>query len=159
MAPITETTVSDLKDLVHKLEARVHHLESRYESGGKKPQSAAESMRMILIGPPGAGTLQNRAVWRGACLHQAQGKERKPRRSRTSTASAIWYVKRVGWIRDLRLTSFKATGDMLRAQVAKKTSLGKEAKKIMDQGGLVSDDIMINMIKNELDTNRDCANG
>jgi adenylate kinase len=68
-------------------------------------------------------------------------------------------VKRVGWIRDLRLTSFKATGDMLRAQVAKKTSLGKEAKKIMDQGGLVSDDIMINMIKNELDTNRDCANG
>jgi len=48
---------------------------------------------------------------------------------------------------------------MLRAQVAKKTSLGREAKKIMDQGGLVSDDIMINMIKNELDTNRDCANG
>jgi hypothetical protein len=58
MAPITETTVSDLKDLVHKLEARVHHLESRYESGGKKPQSAAQSMRMILIGPPGAGALR-----------------------------------------------------------------------------------------------------
>jgi adenylate kinase len=52
-----------------------------------------------------------------------------------------------------------ATGDMLRAQVAKKTTLGREAKKIMDQGGLVSDDIMINMIKNELDTNRECANG
>ncbi len=34
----------------------------------------------------------------------------------------------------------------------KKTPLGREAKKIMDQGGLVSDDIMINMIKNELDT-------
>ena len=48
---------------------------------------------------------------------------------------------------------------MLRAQVAKKTTLGREAKKIMDQGGLVSDDIMINMIKNELDTNRDCKNG
>ena len=48
---------------------------------------------------------------------------------------------------------------MLRAQVAKKTALGKEAKKIMDQGGLVSDDIMINMIKNELDTNRECENG
>lgn len=48
---------------------------------------------------------------------------------------------------------------MLRAQVARKTPLGKEAKKIMDQGGLVSDDIMINMIKNELDTNRDCSNG
>ena len=48
---------------------------------------------------------------------------------------------------------------MLRAQVAKKTSLGKEAKKIMDQGGLVSDDIMINMIKEELQTNKECANG
>lgn len=53
----------------------------------------------------------------------------------------------------------KATGDMLRAQVAKKTPLGKEAKKIMDQGGLVSDEIMVDMIKNELDTNRECANG
>lgn len=48
---------------------------------------------------------------------------------------------------------------MLRAQVAKKTSLGREAKKIMDQGGLVSDNIMINMIKNELDNNSECANG
>jgi hypothetical protein len=55
MAPITETTVSDLEDLVHKLEARVHHLESRYESGGQKAQSATEAMRMILIGPPGSG--------------------------------------------------------------------------------------------------------
>lgn len=54
---------------------------------------------------------------------------------------------------------FQATGDMLRAQVAKKTQLGKEAKKIMDQGGLVSDDIMINMIKQELDTNKECQNG
>jgi len=48
---------------------------------------------------------------------------------------------------------------MLRAQVAKKTPLGREAKKIMDQGGLVSDDIMINMIKNELASNKDCQNG
>ena len=48
---------------------------------------------------------------------------------------------------------------MLRAQVARKTALGREAKKIMDQGGLVSDDIMINMIKNELDSNRECVNG
>ncbi|PKX94525.1 adenylate kinase ADK1 [Aspergillus novofumigatus IBT 16806] len=52
-----------------------------------------------------------------------------------------------------------ATGDMLRSQVAKKTELGKEAKKIMDQGGLVSDEIMVNMIKNELDTNTECKNG
>ena len=48
---------------------------------------------------------------------------------------------------------------MLRAQVARKTALGREAKKIMDQGGLVHDDIMINMIKNELESNRECANG
>lgn len=52
-----------------------------------------------------------------------------------------------------------ATGDMLRSQVAKKTQLGVEAKKIMDQGALVSDEIMVNMIKNELDTNRECKNG
>ena len=48
---------------------------------------------------------------------------------------------------------------MLRSQVAKKTALGREAKKIMDQGGLVSDEIMVNMIKNELDTNYECKNG
>jgi adenylate kinase len=48
---------------------------------------------------------------------------------------------------------------MLRAQVAKKTPLGREAKKIMDAGGLVSDEIMINMIKNELETNSECMKG
>jgi len=48
---------------------------------------------------------------------------------------------------------------MLRAQVAKKTDLGREAKKIMDQGGLVSDEIMVNMIKSELDNNTECKNG
>lgn len=54
MAPITEEKIDDLKDLVHKLESRVHELERRLEGGGKKP-SVVESMRMILIGPPGAG--------------------------------------------------------------------------------------------------------
>lgn len=59
-----------------------------------------------------------------------------------------------------RLSQYgQATGDMLRSQVAKKTQLGREAKKIMDQGGLVSDEIMINMIKNELDNNKECSNG
>lgn len=53
----------------------------------------------------------------------------------------------------------QATGDMLRSQVAKKTALGKEAKKIMDQGGLVSDEIMVNMIQSELDNNAECKNG
>jgi adenylate kinase len=48
---------------------------------------------------------------------------------------------------------------MLRSQVAKKTTLGREAKKIMDQGGLVSDEIVIGMIKNELENNEECKNG
>jgi adenylate kinase len=48
---------------------------------------------------------------------------------------------------------------MLRAQVAKKTPLGREAKKIMDAGGLVSDEIMVNMIQNELENNQECKNG
>ena len=48
---------------------------------------------------------------------------------------------------------------MLRSQVAKKTALGREAKKIMDQGGLVSDEIMVNMIKGELENNKDCRQG
>lgn len=52
-----------------------------------------------------------------------------------------------------------ATGDMLREQVAKKTALGTEAKKIMDAGGLVSDDIMVGMIKDQLENNKTCQNG
>lgn len=48
---------------------------------------------------------------------------------------------------------------MLRSQVAKKTTLGREAKKIMDAGGLVSDDIVIGMIKEELDNNKECKGG
>lgn len=48
---------------------------------------------------------------------------------------------------------------MLRSQVAKKTALGREAKKIMDQGGLVNDEIMIGMIKGELENNKDCRQG
>ena len=52
-----------------------------------------------------------------------------------------------------------ATGDMLREQVAAKTPLGVEAKKIMDAGGLVSDDIMVGMIKDQLANNKECKNG
>ena len=48
---------------------------------------------------------------------------------------------------------------MLREQVQKKTALGVEAKKIMDAGGLVSDDIMVNMIKDQLENNKSCKNG
>ncbi|KAL2001124.1 hypothetical protein VTN02DRAFT_2210 [Thermoascus thermophilus] len=122
MAPITEQTVEGLKDTIAKLEARVAQLEDRID--GSKPKSLSEQMRIILMGPPGAG----------------KGTQ-APR------------------IKDKFCVCHLATGDMLRSQVAKQTPLGMEAKKIMDQGGLVSDEIMVNMIKHELDTNKECQNG
>jgi adenylate kinase len=51
-----------------------------------------------------------------------------------------------------------STGDMLRAAVKAGTPLGVEAKKIMDAGGLVSDDIIINLVKERI-KEADCANG
>ncbi|KAJ5874490.1 adenylate kinase [Penicillium soppii] len=123
MAPITEEAVSGLKNTINQLEAKVSELESRLANGGK-PKSAAEQMRIILMGPPGAG--------KGT---QAPN------------------------LKEKFCACHLATGDMLRSQVAKKTDLGKEAKKIMDQGGLVSDEIMVNMIKSELETNSECKNG
>ena len=49
-------------------------------------------------------------------------------------------------------------GDMLRAAVKAGTSLGIEAKKIMDAGGLVRDDIIIGLVKERIQE-ADCANG
>ncbi|MDO8932282.1 MAG: adenylate kinase [Rhodocyclaceae bacterium] len=51
-----------------------------------------------------------------------------------------------------------STGDMLRAAVKAGTPLGLEAKKIMDAGGLVRDDIIIGLVKDRL-KEADCANG
>lgn len=51
-----------------------------------------------------------------------------------------------------------STGDMLRAHVKAGTKLGTAAKKIMDEGGLVSDDIIMGMVKERI-TETDCANG
>ncbi|KAJ5272847.1 adenylate kinase [Penicillium angulare] len=124
MAPITEETVSGLKNTIGQLEAKVVELEQRLVNGDEKPKSLTEQMRIILMGPPGAG--------KGT---QAPN------------------------IKDKYCVCHLATGDMLRSQVAKKTDLGKEAKKIMDQGGLVSDEIMVNMIKSELENNSECKNG
>jgi adenylate kinase len=51
-----------------------------------------------------------------------------------------------------------STGDMLRAAVKAGTPLGLEAKKIMDAGGLVRDDIIIGLVKDRL-KEPDCAKG
>ena len=112
--------MDQVKDLVTKLESRVTELESK--AGISTPLPPA--LRMVLIGPPGAG--------KGT---QAPN------------------------LKEKYCACHLATGDMLRSQVSKGTDLGKEAKKIMDQGGLVSDEIMVGMIKSELSNNPECKNG
>jgi len=62
-------------------------------------------------------------------------------------------------IKDKYCVCHLATGDMLRDQINQKTPLGTEAKKIMDAGGLVSDEIMVGMVKHELENNKECKNG
>lgn len=51
-----------------------------------------------------------------------------------------------------------STGDMLRAAVKAKTELGLQAKKVMDAGGLVSDEIIIGLVKDRI-AEDDCAQG
>ena len=80
-------------------------------------------MRLILIGPPGAGK---------------------------GTQAA--YIKEHFGIPQI------STGDMLRAAVKAGTELGKAAKVIMDQGKLVSDDIIVGLVKERLQAD-DCKNG
>ena len=80
-------------------------------------------MRMILLGPPGAG--------KGTQANFIKEKYGIPQIS---------------------------TGDMLRAAVKEGTPLGIEAKKVMDSGGLVSDEIIINLVKERL-TAADCQAG
>jgi adenylate kinase len=51
-----------------------------------------------------------------------------------------------------------STGDMLRAAVKAGTPLGIAAKQVMDAGGLISDEIIINLVKERI-KEADCANG
>jgi adenylate kinase len=80
-------------------------------------------MRLILLGPPGAG--------KGTQANFIKEKYNIPQIS---------------------------TGDMLRAAIKAGTPLGMAAKKVMDAGGLVSDDIMIGLVKDRL-KDADCAKG
>ncbi|KAK3321480.1 adenylate kinase-domain-containing protein [Cercophora scortea] len=114
--------VKRLQGIIDTIEGRVRDLETK--QFGSSSKKTTDEIRMLLIGPPGAGkgTQAPKIKEKFNCCHLA-------------------------------------TGDMLRSQVAKKTPLGREAKKIMDQGGLVSDDIVIGMIKEELDNNPECKGG
>ncbi len=51
-----------------------------------------------------------------------------------------------------------STGDMLRAAVKAGTPLGQQAKAVMDSGGLVSDELIINLVKERI-SQPDCAQG
>ncbi|KAG4302163.1 hypothetical protein PCK1_001435 [Pneumocystis canis] len=118
----------------------------------KKKVTSQQELRMILIGPPGSGKLHQRWEYPYQMDDTHSGKSYKIDQNIGKGTQAP-KIKKEFCICHL------ATGDMLRSHVARKTMLGKEAKSIMERGGLVNDDIMIEMIKAELSGNKECKNG
>jgi adenylate kinase len=57
MAPLTETVVDELKKQIHSLEARIAELEGGSKAKESNASTSADGVRMILMGPPGAGKL------------------------------------------------------------------------------------------------------
>ncbi len=57
MAPITDSTVEDLKNMVKRLELRVQELEGRLHGHPPAGNNPLRTMRMVLMGPPGAGEI------------------------------------------------------------------------------------------------------
>ncbi|CAG8507607.1 19051_t:CDS:2, partial [Cetraspora pellucida] len=113
--------LSYLRHFLKTVQESIEKIETDVKGLFKSKKDQAHGIRMILMGPPGAG----------------KGTQ-SPR------------------IKEKFCVCHLATGDMLRSQVAAKTKLGLEAKKIMDAGGLVSDEIMVGMIQNELQNNPEC---
>src|SRR5262245_12142481 len=129
-----------LKSLVAQLNAKIHTLETRVKGEGSGHKSPLHQLRTILVGPHGAGKADVSVVENALILFLGKGTQ-APR------------------VRDEFCICHLATGDMLREHVAQKTPIGLEAKKIIDAGGLVSDDIMVGMIKDQLENNKACKNG
>ena len=133
-----------LKSLVSQLNEKIASLEAKAKAAAAS-KTPAQHLRSILVGPPGAGaSLPQLALstLHGALTTWLAGKGTQAPR-----------------IRDEFCVCHLATGDMLRDQVARKTKLGVEAKEVMDAGGLVSDEIVVAMIKDQLENNKECKNG
>ena len=120
---------------------------------------------MVLIGPPGAGTSYSPlALPLIHLVHCLQYRTYCRKDSLRLTAN-LDPTDKIGKGTQAPNISSKycichlATGDMLRSQVQRQTQLGKEAKKIMDRGDLVSDEIMVGMIRDELASNQECKDG
>lgn len=62
------------------------------------------------------------------------------------------------WLKDRFCVCHLSTGDMLRAEISSGSKLGTQLKKVMDEGKLVSDDLVVNMIDKNLDK-EECKNG